>query len=99
MKIFLKRVSGMVKTDEVDKKYSEEELAINRFNFLVFSATYFYTFSLFLLGLHVAGRSMVPFIILYSFVPYLTYRNKLDLARILITVCIVAQVLLQAYIL
>jgi hypothetical protein len=97
MKMFLKRISGLALTEEATRKYSEEELAINRFNFIIFSSTYFFTFCLFILGLHVAGRSQVPFIILYSFVPYLTYRHKFDLSRILITVSIVAQLILLYY--
>ncbi len=97
MKIFLKRVSGLAMADELNRKYSEEELAINRFNFFAFTTTYFVTFCLFILGFHVGGRSQVPFIILYSFVPYLTYRHKFELARIQISVCIVAQLLLLYY--
>lgn len=80
-----------------EAKYPDQEVRINRFNFFVFTTTYFYTFCFFVLGLHVIGRSQVSFIILYSFIPYITYKEKYDLARVMIGVCIVSQLLLIAY--
>jgi hypothetical protein len=95
---FFKRISGLVASQEVERNVSENELAINRMNFFTFVTTYFCSCYFFLCGMHVVGRSQVAFLLLYSIVPWLTYNEKFVLARIVIFVSIISQVLLAAFI-